>query len=263
MSSPEEFTNVIGTRCLNTSHADLTERLEAHATDADAGPLSVDFTNVHIVTMRRTDPAFGADTSKVDWFVPDSQILKWAVNLRGGGMEERVYGPDFLAYAIRHCSPDTTHYFLGASQECLDLLLEKLKEARPELKIVGSHNGYFGDDDNDTIIKDVEACDPDWVWVGLGTPKQQSWINAHKKRFSRAALLAVGFAFDVNAGTKKDAPEWMGRFGLTWLYRLASEPRRLFVRYFYYNTMFLWLLLRQALGSGGGGQSERALPPEG
>lgn len=248
MSEKLTITNVIGTPCLNTSHEDLTCRLEQRRKDSAAEALSVDFTNVHIVTMRHTDAGFAEDTSEVDWFVPDSQILKWAVNLRGGKMRERVYGPDFLTFAVRHCSADTRHYFLGASQDCLDLLLEKLREARADLNIVGSHNGYFGDDQNDAVIADIEACDPDWVWVGLGTPKQQRWINTHKSRFRRAALLAVGFAFDVNAGTKKDAPAWMGKCGLTWLYRLCSEPRRLFVRYFYYNTTFLWLLFLQTFG---------------
>jgi len=247
MADEPKFTDVIGTPCLNTSHEDLLGRLEKHVGDSGA-VLSVDFTNVHIVTMRRTDRSFAADTTEVDWYVPDSQILKWAVNLRGGSMPERVYGPDFLAHAVRHCSADTTHYFLGASQECLELLLEKLREARPDLKIVGSHNGYFGDDKNDEIIADIEARDPDFIWVGLGTPKQQAWINTHKSRFSRGALLAVGFAFDVNAGTKKDAPGWMGKAGLTWLYRLASEPRRLFGRYFYYNSLFLIKLAAQMCG---------------
>lgn len=247
MADELEFTDVIGTPCLNTSHEDLLARLEAHARGG-GGPLSVDFTNVHIVTMRRTDRAFAAATSRVDWFVPDSQVLKWAVNLRGGPMAGRVYGPDFLAHAARHCSPETTHYFLGASQECLDLLLAKLREARPELRIVGSHNGYFGDGEDDEIVADIVARDPDFVWVGLGTPKQQRWIDAHKGRFPRGALLAVGFAFDVNAGTKRDAPGWMGKAGLTWLYRLASEPRRLFGRYFYYNTLFLIKLAAQMCG---------------
>ena len=94
------------------------------------------------------------------------------------------------------------------------------------------------------IIESINDCSPDFIWVGLGTPKQQAWIHRHKHRFTRGALLAVGFAFDVNAGTKPDAPLWMQRCGMGWVFRLSSEPRRLLGRYAYYNTMFLWLLLK-------------------
>jgi N-acetylglucosaminyldiphosphoundecaprenol N-acetyl-beta-D-mannosaminyltransferase len=247
MDDGNSQTDVIGTPCLNTSYADLTKRLDSH-TRGGEGVLSVDFTNVHIVTMRRTDPEFARTTGNVDWFVPDSQVLKWAVNLCGGHMEERVYGPTFLDFAVRHGAAETRHYFLGASQDCLALLLAKLKEARPDLNVVGSHNGYFGDAENDAVMADILAARPDIIWVGLGTPKQQKWIHANKERFRRGAILAVGFAFDVNAGTKKDAPPWMGKCGLTWLYRLISEPRRLFTRYAYYNTLFLWYLIQQKCG---------------
>ncbi len=247
MRNEQMKTNVIGTACLNTSCADLTQRLDQHARSGE-GVLSVDFTNVHIVTLRRTDPGFARTTSSVDWFVPDSQVLKWAVNLCGGHMEERVYGPTFLDFAVRYGPSGTRHYFLGASQECLDLLLAKLRAIRPDLNVVGSRNGYFGSAENEEVVAGILAADPDFLWVGLGTPKQQQWIHAHKARFKRGAILAVGFAFDVNAGTKRDAPAWMGKCGLTWLYRLASEPRRLFIRYAYYNTLFLWFLFQQKCG---------------
>jgi N-acetylglucosaminyldiphosphoundecaprenol N-acetyl-beta-D-mannosaminyltransferase len=97
------------------------------------------------------------------------------------------------------------------------------------------------------VIADILTANPDFIWVGLGTPKQQEWINRNKHRFAHGVLLAVGFAFDVNAGTKKDAPRLMHKLGLTWLFRLLSEPRRLFVRYAKYNTLFLWHLCRQLI----------------
>jgi|MDTC01.1.fsa_nt_gb N-acetylglucosaminyldiphosphoundecaprenol N-acetyl-beta-D-mannosaminyltransferase len=239
-----QFTNVIGTECLNTSPKQLAGLLDAYV-EEERPTLSVDFTNVHIVSMRQTDPSFHEVTSRVDWFVPDSQVLKWAVNLRGGGMKERVYGPKFLDFAVRQCNIKTSHYFLGASQECLDLLLGRVRVIRPDINIVGSHNGYFLADQNDEVLADISKCNPDFIWVGLGTPRQQKWIYENKAKIKRGVLLAVGFAFDVNAGTKKDSPEWVGRAGLTWLYRLASEPRRLFGRYVYYNSVFCWSLLRQ------------------
>ncbi|MGI9172835.1 MAG: WecB/TagA/CpsF family glycosyltransferase, partial [Chthoniobacterales bacterium] len=83
--------------------------------------------------------------------------------------------------------------------------------------------------------------------VGLGTPKQQEWIHRHKVKIPRGLLLAVGFAFDVNAGMKKDAPAWMQRVGLTWVFRAWSEPRRLLTRYLRYNSLFLYYLAHDAL----------------
>ena len=92
-------------------------------------------------------------------------------------------------------------------------------------------------------MDEINHLSPDFIWVGLGTPKQQDWIHRNKQHIKRGVVLAVGFAFDVNAGTKPDAPAWMQRLGLTWVYRMASEPRRLVSRYIRYNTLFLWYLL--------------------
>jgi len=241
---------VISTPCLVTDAADLTARItERCRTVGPEQPCSIDFTNVHIVAMREAHPEFRAETSKVDWFVPDSQILTWAVTWLGGKGNERVYGPAFLDYFVRHADDTLTHYFLGASQDCLDQLLIKLKEKRPSLKIVGSHNGYFQESGEAEINADINRARPDCLWIGLGTPKQQSWAHRNKSQVHAGAILAVGFAFDVNAGTKSDAPSWMGKCGVLWLYRFASEPRRLFKRYAVYNTLFLKDLIKQVMSS--------------
>ena len=239
-----EITDVIGTPCLNISHADLVTLLEAKICRKDE-VITVDFTNVHITAARKVEEDFFLITEQYDYFVPDSQVLKWAVNLMGGSMKERVYGPDFLKFGILNAGENTTHYFLGASQDCLDKLIENCKEWRPDLKIVGSRNGYFKLEEEEKIAEDIDSANPDFVWVGLGTPKQQEWIARNRVRIKRGVLLAVGFAFDVNAGTKKDAPKVLQKMGLTWFYRLCSEPRRLWWRYLKYNTIFLFYLMRQ------------------
>lgn len=241
---------VLNTPCLVTDPADLTGRITAKVRSGHERAWSVDFTNVHIVAMRKVDETFREETSRVDWFVPDSQILTWAASLRGARGNERVYGPAFLDYFVRHADDSLTHYFLGASQDCLDQLLESLKEKRPEIKVVGSHNGYFNEEEEEEIVKGINDLKPDLVWVGLGTPKQQSWIHRYRDSLDARVLLAVGFAFDVNAGTKKDAPAWVGKCGLIWLYRFICEPRRLFKRYAVYNTTFLWFFFLQMIGLG-------------
>ena len=96
-------------------------------------------------------------------------------------------------------------------------------------------------------MAEINRLSPDFVWVGFGTPKQQAWVKQHKHLLQRGVILTVGFAFDVNAGMKPDAPLWMQRLGLTWLFRLASEPRRLGARYLRNNFLFLWYLVTDGI----------------
>jgi len=237
---------VLNTPCVLTTRERLAVELAESCKERVGGePLSVDFTNVHIVALRTMDSDFLNTTNSVDWFVSDSQVLNWAISLLGGKNHSRVYGPDFMHYFFGHGDRALTHYFLGASDHCLERLCENLRKLQPDFKLAGMHNGYFSAADEPVILEDINRCKPDLVWVGLGTPKQQDWIHRHKSKVQAGALLAVGFAFDVNAGTKKDAPAWLGPLGLTWLYRLVTEPRRLWKRYFIYNSVFLARLALQ------------------
>jgi N-acetylglucosaminyldiphosphoundecaprenol N-acetyl-beta-D-mannosaminyltransferase len=170
--------------------------------------------------------------------------LVWILNRRGAGLRDRVYGPAFFRRCVAATPAPIRHYFLGGSQRCLERLIGNMKELNPGLVVAGARNGYFGPGDEAAILEEIRRVDPDFIWVGLGTPKQQDWIHRHLPQLRRGIVLAVGFAFDVNAGTKKDAPGWMQKLGLTWFFRLLTEPLRLGPRYLKYNTLFLWYLLR-------------------
>jgi N-acetylglucosaminyldiphosphoundecaprenol N-acetyl-beta-D-mannosaminyltransferase len=115
------------------------------------------------------------------------------------------------------------------------------------LHIAGGRDGYFSPAEEPAILEEINTLSPDFIWIGLGTPKQQEWIHQNKAKLNRGVLLAVGFAFDVNSGLKKDAPTWMQKLGLTWLFRILSEPRRLLSRYLRYNSLFLYYLAKDAL----------------
>ena len=212
------------------------------------GPYAVDFSNTHIVTMRRHDPAFAATTANIDLFVPDGMPLIWCLNRQGAALQDRVYGPTFLRKFLATCPPEFSHYFLGGSPECGKKLRERLLKKNPQLNIIGSYHGNCTAEgtleDDSKVIQELQSLRPDFIWIGLGTPKQYHLLRRLKPLLPSGILLAVGFAFDVNAGTKPDAPAWMQRAGLTWTYRLASEPRRLAVRYFKWNTLFLYYLLK-------------------
>jgi N-acetylglucosaminyldiphosphoundecaprenol N-acetyl-beta-D-mannosaminyltransferase len=221
-----------------TSYKDLAEVFYGGPPDK---PTIVDFTNTHITVLRLTDPKFRRCTESVDHFVPDSMPLTWCVNLAAGEtvMPDRVYGPEFMNRCLRNSPPHIKHYFLGASEDCLADLIKETTNLNPQLNICGSHHGYFKPDEWPRVLEQINASAPDVIWVGLGTPKQQEFTAWAKDKVNQGWLLNVGFAFDVNAGRKSDAPRWMQSVGLTWLYRLASEPKRLGPRYAKFNSLFL------------------------
>jgi N-acetylglucosaminyldiphosphoundecaprenol N-acetyl-beta-D-mannosaminyltransferase len=221
-----------------TSYSELADVLNRGAPEKCG---VVDFSNTHITTLRLTDSTFRHVTESVDHFIPDSMPLTWCVNLAAGQkvMTDRVYGPEFMKRCLRSSPSNVRHYFLGASEECLRDLVTTTKQNNPNLSICGSHHGYFAQEDWPTVAEKIQSASPHVIWVGLGTPKQQEFTAWAKDKLSRVWLLNVGFAFDVNAGHKTDAPKWMQSMGLTWVYRLFSEPRRLGPRYAKFNSLFL------------------------
>jgi len=104
------------------------------------------------------------------------------------------------------------------------------------------------DEEDAGIVERINAAQPDIVWVGLGAPKQEYWMAAHQGRIAAPVMIGVGAAFDFHAGLKRQAPLWMQRSGLEWLFRLLSEPRRLWKRYLINNPWFVWLAALQLLG---------------
>ena len=239
--------DVLGTPLAATTYDELTEQCQRWAKEPRTRV--IDLTNTQIVTMRRHEPAFREATSRVDLFVPDGMPLIWTLNSRGAKLTDRVYGPTFMRHCVVRTPAPFKHYFLGGSQECLDRLRERLTAEQRQLNIVGSRHGYFSAGEGRDIVDEINGLSPDFIWVGLGTPKQQEWIHRHKQEINRGVILAVGFAFDVNAGTKPDAPAWMQRLGLTWVFRMLSEPRRLVTRYARYNSLFLFYVAKETLSA--------------
>lgn len=242
---PGKSGGVLGTPLEVTTYADFTIRLQVLARQ-DA-PVAVDFTNTQVVTLRRHDARFRDLTGRFDYFVPDGMPLIWCLNLQGARLGDRVYGPTFMRHCILASPGPFTHFFLGGSEECLRRLQDAFRQRNPAVRIVGARSGYFKPGEEPGLLEEINRLSPDFIWVGLGTPKQQDWIHRNKTNIVRGIILAVGFAFDVNAGTKPDAPLWMQRYGLTWIFRLCSEPRRLGPRYFRFNFLFLFYLVWDGL----------------
>lgn len=208
--------------------------------------VALEFANTQIVTMRRHEPHFRELTADFDGFAPDGMPLIWCLNRASAGLRDRIYGPTFMRRFLGSVPASFTHYLLGGSEECGARLRATFGALNPQARFVGSFHGRCAPDgrmaEEERVLEELERLSPDFIWVGFGTPKQQAWVRRYKRRLRRGVVLTVGFAFDVNAGMKPDAPAWIQRLGLTWVFRLASEPRRLASRYFRYNSLFLFYL---------------------
>lgn len=212
-------------------------------------PTAVDFVNTQVVTMRRHHPWFEAITRDFEFFIPDGMPLVWCLNRQGAGLRDRVYGPTFMRLCLTQTPAPLAHYLIGGSPECGARLRAAIQRWNPQTRVVGAYHGLCDRDGRmdaaaeEQVIEEINRLSPDFLWVGLGTPKQHAWIHRYRGRIRRGLLLGVGFAFDANAGTKRDAPLWMQRRGLTWVFRLLSEPLRLGPRYVRYNTLFARYLI--------------------
>jgi N-acetylglucosaminyldiphosphoundecaprenol N-acetyl-beta-D-mannosaminyltransferase len=238
--------DLLGTPVVITDYASLLARLPEWALRSD--PTAVEFCNTQVVAMRRIDPAFTDATRAYDYFIPDGMPLIWCLRLMGVTIRDRVYGPTFMRYALTHES-QLKHYFMGGSATTSQKLSENARQlSGGKFQLVGANHNYWKPEDSPPIIEEINRLSPDVIWIGLGTPKQQEWVRDNKHLIARGVILTVGFAFDVNAGTKKDAPMWMQRLGLTWIFRISQEPSRLFGRYLVYNSWFVWLCLKDFTG---------------
>ncbi len=239
--------NVLGTPLLAIDYKELFAKSQAWA----RGPVcvSMEFANTQIITMRRHEPHFLELTSAYNYFIPDGMPLVWCMNRAGAGLKDRVYGPTFMRKFLTWVPAPSTHYLLGGSEECGRRIREWIIRLNPGAQVVGSFHGRCGLDGllegnaEQEVLADLNRVSPDYIWSGLGTPKQQAWLKRHQHLIRRGVVFTVGFAFDVIAGTKPDAPLWMQPLGLTWLFRFLSEPSRLGSRYAKYNSLFLCYLL--------------------
>lgn len=180
---------------------------------------------------------------------PDGMPMVWAGHKAGAAWMDRVYGPDLMLNVLeRAAERGWTSYLYGGKDGVPELLAEKLTERMPDLKIVGAYSPPFRaltEEEDAQIVQRINDSGADLVWVGLSTPKQEKWMDAHRDRLNAPALFGVGAAFDFHAGLVPQAPEWMQKRGLEWFYRLTKEPKRLWRRYFRNNPAYLWKIRRR------------------
>jgi len=203
-------------------------------------------TGMHGVTESRQDEAFRNVLKDADLVVPDGMPLVWIGRLRGfRHLLRRVYGPELMETFCRVTGSKYRHFFYGGAPGVADYLA-LVEQERYGIRIAGTHCPPFRpltEEEDSELVRLINEAAPDVIWVGLSTPKQESWMHAHRDKLNVPLMLGVGAAFDLNSGKLKQAPVWMREHGLEWLFRLLAEPKRLWRRYLLQGSKFVWNVL--------------------
>lgn len=208
-------------------------------------------TGVHGVVESQRDAKLRAIHNRAGLVTPDGMPLVRLGRLVGFRSMDRVYGPDLmLEVVLRSVARRYSHYFYGATDATLARLCSNLAHRFPGVRISGVHSPPFRPLTNvekEDVARRINASSADIVWVGLSTPKQEKWMAEMRSRLEAPVLIGVGAAFDFLAGNVRQAPRWMQRACLEWLFRLCMEPRRLWPRYAVNNPWFVYLVTLQLL----------------
>ena len=245
-----EQMNILGVQVSATNMPEAVRQIKTWI--ADRTQTYVCVTGVHGIMECQDNLRLRAIHNSAGMVTPDGMPLVYISRAGGHAQTTRVYGPDLMA-AICEDSVGTgyRHFFYGAAPATLAKLVERMGERFPGIRIVGSYSPPFRDlapYERSAIAAHINDCAPDIVWVGLSTPKQETWMADFRQQLTAPVLVGVGAAFDFHAGTVKQAPRWMQPLCLEWFFRLLVEPKRLWKRYLLNNPRFLVSLSLQALG---------------
>lgn len=195
---------------------------------------------------------FRAILNGAEFNVPDGMPVVFSSRLQGFSDAERAFGPDLMLHILRDSAElGVGHFFYGGREGVAEELGEALRALIPTLKVSGSYCPPFrplSDAEKVEVADLINRSGADVVWVGLSTPKQEMWMSEMRHRLSVKLLCGVGAAFDYHTGSIRQAPTWMKRAALEWLFRLTQEPRRLWRRYAEIVPKFLFLSALQHLG---------------
>jgi len=188
---------------------------------------------MHGIAESRTDGEYRRALASADLVVPDGMPLVWLGRWHRYPLKRRVYGPELMEVFCRQTRGTYRHFFYGGGDGTAERLASSLQE-RYGILVAGTYSPPFRPltkEEQEDVASRVEEAAPDVLWVGLSTPKQEKWMHQNRGRLSVPVMLGVGAAFDINSGGTRQAPGWMRENGLEWLFRLSTEPRRLWRRY--------------------------------
>lgn len=201
--------------------------------------------NVHMVVEAYNDAEFRQMVNAAALVTSDGMPLVWGLRFRGMKNAERVYGPCLTPLICEEAQKQGIPVgFYGGTEESLELMLRNLKTRFQSLNIAYAYSHPFRtltEEEDKKVIKDIIESGIKILFIGLGCPKQEKWMAEHRNKIP-VVMLGVGAAFDFIAGVKPQAPRWMGEHGFEWLFRLATEPKRLWRRYLINNTLFIYYI---------------------
>ena len=229
----------------DSASAILIENAEAHHS------YGVSALAVHGLIESVKDRELNQKVNSIDMVVPDGQPIRWALNyFHQANLKDRVYGPTLTLHVLAKASEKNLGVYLYGSQEdTLEKLSQFIQTNYPGVKLCGTHPDRFREatlEEDQQDIDKINASGAHIVLVGRGCPRQERWVADHRGKIN-AVMMAVGAAFDFHAGLSPQAPAWMQDNGLEWLFRLASEPGRLWKRYLFTNTHFIYLFIKHSI----------------
>jgi N-acetylglucosaminyldiphosphoundecaprenol N-acetyl-beta-D-mannosaminyltransferase len=240
---------ILGTRVDPTNYEEVTSRVMDWSRAGESRTVCV--ANVHVIMEAYDSSQFQGMINGSDIVTPDGMPLVWILRRRGHPHQTRVYGPDLTLKLVEAAAEYGVPVgFYGSTPAVLEKLTARLKDLYPQLNIVYSTSPPFrplSTTEDERVTNDINTSTARILFVGLGCPRQERWIMEHRGRV-QSVMLAVGAAFDIHAGSKPQAPAWMQRSGLEWIFRLLTEPERLWKRYFFHNPRFLWLTGLERIG---------------
>lgn len=221
----------------------------------------IEFTNLHIESLKKNymcvvnvystvkaneDKYFLDILNQSVLSIPDGKPLSIIGRKRGYTNIARIAGPSYMEEIFKISNKyNYKHFFYGSTDKTMTLMILKLKELYPSINIVGFHTPPFKDNVeklDQSMVDIINRSGADFIWVGLGAPKQEEWMFLNKDSID-GFMVGVGAGFDYIAGNIQRAPTWMQEVSLEWFYRLLQEPRRLLLRYLTTNSKFIWLIL--------------------
>ncbi|MGG7058070.1 WecB/TagA/CpsF family glycosyltransferase [Clostridium tertium] len=241
-----DFCNILGVNIAVTNLSETVRYIEENLEELRGNYICI--SNVHTTVTAYEDEEYRKIQNGGALALPDGKPLSIVSKKRGFKNAERVTGPDLMGALFKESEEKGyKHYFYGSTQETLELLKIKLNEKYPKLNIVGMYSPPFKSEvslENDDILNEINSKGVDFLWVGLGAPKQEKWMQIHKNKVN-AIMVGVGAGFDYYAEKIKRAPIWMQKCSLEWLYRLMQDPKRLFNRYLKTNIKFLLKITKE------------------
>jgi N-acetylglucosaminyldiphosphoundecaprenol N-acetyl-beta-D-mannosaminyltransferase len=241
---------VLGVRINAVQIDDVTRTIERWIERRDKNHF-IAVTGMHGVTEAQHDPEFAKVLNAASLVVPDGYPLVILGRSKGFQLKRRVYGPELMeSVCAESAAKSYRHFFYGGAPGVALDLAERFAHRYPRFQVAGVYSPPFRkltEVEDQEVMRFIDECRPDILWVGLSTPKQEQWMYEHYRSLCVPVMVGVGAAFDFHTGRVPQAPRWMREHGFEWLFRLACEPQRLWRRYLIYGSEFVWLVFLEAL----------------